>query len=172
MSRTLLILSLALPVLSACASGGGLRPRYDTAQGESNVEQVILQTPEGLRLTAQYSWRGRGAPDPAQHALLSFDADARRGAESRWRTENRLEVLVDGEQRARYVGRYSGDDEGRRRRENVTYQIPITDLSVIANARRVEGRIGTRDFVLERPHLDRLRAFVEYVRGADSSGGE
>lgn len=164
MRRTLLILSLALPLLSACASGGGMRPRYDAAEGESNLEQVILQTPEGMRLTARYSWRGRGEPAPAQNALLSFDVSPRGSADSQWRTNNQLQVLVDGEQRARYNGRYTSGGE-RRRHENVTYQIPITDLSVIANAGRVEGRIGTREFVLERAQLERLRAFVDYVRG-------
>src|SRR5688572_7909946 len=56
MRRTLLILTLSLPLLSACASGGGMRPRYDAAEGESKVEQVILQTPQGVRMTARYSW--------------------------------------------------------------------------------------------------------------------
>lgn len=163
MRRTLLILALSLPLLSACASGGGLRPRYDAAEGESNVEQVILQTPEGMRMTARYSWEGRGAPAPAQNALLSFDAP-RGGADSQWRTNNQLQVTVDG-QRARYNGRYSSDGEGGRRHENVLYQIPISDLSVIADASRVEGRIGTREFVLQRAELARLRAFVNYVRG-------
>jgi hypothetical protein len=166
MRRTLLILALSLPLLSACASGGGgMRPRYDASEGESNVEQVILQTPEGVRMTARYSWQGRGAPAPAQNALLSFDAP-RGGTDSQWRTNNQLQVTVDG-QRARYNGRYS-TAQGERGSENVLYQIPITDLSVIADATRVEGRIGRREFVLERAELARLRAFVAYVRG----GGE
>lgn len=163
MRRTLLMLALSLPLLSACASGGGMRPRYDAAQGESSVEQVILQTPEGMRLTARYSWEGRGAPAPAQNALLSFHAP-RGGTDSQWRTNNQLQVMVDG-QRARYNGRYSSGDEGGRGHENVLYQIPITDLSVIADATRVEGRIGRREFVLERPQLERLRQFIDYVRG-------
>lgn len=162
MRRTLLILTLSLPLLTACASaGGGMRPRYDAAAGESNVEQVILQTPQGVRMTARYSWEGRGAPAPAQNALLSFDAP-RGGTDTQWRTNNQLQVTLDG-QRARYNGRYSGG--GERGAENVLYQIPITDLAVIADAARVEGRIGTREFVLAGAELARLRAFVDYVRG-------
>lgn len=163
MRRTVLIAALALPLLSACASGGGMRPQYDAAEGESSVEQVILQTPEGMRMTARYSWEGRGTPAPAQNAQLSFDAP-RGGTDSQWRTNNQLQVSVDG-QRARYNGRYSSGDEGARGQENVLYQIPITDLAVIADAGRVEGRIGRREFVLERAQLERLRQFVEYVRG-------
>jgi hypothetical protein len=80
--------TLALPLLSACASGGGMRPRYDPEEGESNVEQLILQTPQGMRMTARYSWEGRGAPAPAQSALLSFDAP--RGG-----TDNRVAIWSD-----------------------------------------------------------------------------
>jgi hypothetical protein len=163
MRRTLLMLAVTLPLVSACASGG-MRPQYDAEAGESRVEQVILQTPEGVRVSARYEWRGRGTPAPAQNALLSFDAYPRGSAEGQWRSNNQLQVSVDG-QRARYNGRYSSGDEGGRRHENMLYQIPITDLSVLANATRVEGRIGTREFVLQRGELARLRAFVDYVSG-------
>ncbi|HEX2210538.1 MAG TPA: hypothetical protein VHG93_22855 [Longimicrobium sp.] len=169
MRSTLLTLALALPLLSACASGGGMRPRYDAAAGQTNLERVILETPGGaadarpLRLTARYSWRGQGAPSPAPHAYLSFDAWPREGWP--WRSENQLQVTVDG-QRARYNGRYDSETEGARH-ENVLYQIPIGDLDVMANATRVEGRIGARNFVLQGEALARLRAFVEYIQGGE-----
>ena len=169
MRRTLLTAALALPLLSACASGG-VKPRYDPAAGQSNLDQVILQTPGGtsdqgpVRMTARYSWRGRGTPDPAPHAYLSFDAFPRAEAGWPWRSENRLQVVVDG-QRATYNGRYDSETLPAGRHENVTYQIPIGDLAVLADATRVEGRIGPRSFTLQGESLAKLRAFVTYIRG-------
>lgn len=168
MRRTLLIVALALPLLSACASGGGMRPRYDPAAGQTNLEETILQTAGAstdaapMRLVARYSWRGEGAPSPAPHAYINVDAYP--GAGWQWRENNQLQVTVDG-QRARYNGRYSNDTEGGRRHESVTYQIPITDLQVMANATRVEGRIGSREFTMGRGELEKLRAFVTYISG-------
>ena len=71
--------------------------------------------------------------------------------------------MVDG-QRARYNGRYDSGTEGGRH-ENVLYQIPIGDLGVMASATRVEGRIGSREFTMDRDELERLRAFVTYISG-------
>ena len=169
MRRTLLTAALALPFLSACASGGGggMRPRYDAAAGQTTLERVIMEAPSGgadarpLRLTARYSWRGQGTPSPAPHAYLSFEAWPREGWP--WRGENQLQVTVDG-QRARYNGRYDSETEGARH-ENVLYQIPIGDLGVMASATRVEGRIGSREFTMDRDELERLRAFVTYISG-------
>lgn len=141
-----------------------MRPRYDPAAGQSNLEQLILQTSDAapMRVTARYSWRGQGTPDPAPHAYLSFDAWPQAGWP--WRSENQLQVIVEG-QRARYNGRYDSDTQGDRRHENVTYQIPIGDLAVMADAGRIEGRIGARSFVFEGADLARLREFVTYIRG-------
>lgn len=171
MRRTLLTLAVALPLLSACASsGGGMRPRYDPAAGQTNLEQLILQTSGGssdaspMRMTARYSWRGQGTPAPAPHAYLSFDAWPQADAGWPWRSDNRLQVTVDG-QRARYNGRYDSETQESRRHENVVYQIPIGDLAVMAEAARVEGRIGPRSFTLEGAELARLREFVTYIRG-------
>jgi hypothetical protein len=168
MRSTLLTIVIALPLLSACASGGGgMRPRYDAAAGQTNLERVILEAPGGaadarpLRLTARYSWRGQGAPSPAPHAYLSLDAWPREGWP--WRTQNQLQVTVDG-QRARYNGRYDSGTEGGRH-ENVLYQIPITDLQVMANATRIEGRVGSREFTMDRDELERLGEFVTYISG-------
>jgi hypothetical protein len=171
MRRTLLTLALALPLVTACASGGGggMRPRYDSAAGQTNLEQLILQTSGGgsdaapMRVTARYSWRGQGTPAPAPHAYLSFDAWPQ-GTAWPWRSDNQLQVTVDG-QRARYNGRYDSETQEGRRHENVTYQIPIGDLAVIAEAGRIEGRIGPRSFTLEAADLARLREFVTYIRG-------
>ena len=49
--------------------------------------------------------------------------------------------------------------------ENVTYQIPITDLQVMAEATRIEGRVGAREFTMDRDELQRLREFVTYISG-------
>lgn len=172
MRRTLLTLALALPLVSACASGGGgMRPRYDAEAGTSSVSRQILDTSSGdvpLRLTATYSWRGRGAPAPAQAAILEFTASPRTNAGRRWQSNNQLRVVVDGEQRATYNGRY--DSRSDSPSEQMVYQIPITDLSVLADADRVEGRIGQREFVLGTEELARLRAFVAYVRGGGGGG--
>jgi hypothetical protein len=168
MRRTLLILALALPLASACASGGGMRPQFDRAAGTSTVSRQILDSPSGqlpMRFTASYSWRGRGTPAPAQAAYLNFTTWPRTDAGWQWRSGNQLRVLVDGEQRATYNGRYDNEVLENSLYEHMVYQIPITDLSVLANADRVEGRIGQREFVLERAELARLREFVEYVRG-------
>ncbi len=141
-----------------------MRPRYDPSAGQSNLEQLILQTSDAtpMRVTARYSWRGQGTPDPAPHAYLSFDAWPQSGWP--WRSENQLQVTVEG-QRARYNGRYDSDTQGGRRHENVTYQIPIGDLAVMADADRIEGRIGPRSFTFEGADLARLREFVTYIRG-------
>jgi hypothetical protein len=145
-----------------------MRPRYDPAAGQTNLEQLILQTAAGgsdtapIRVTARYSWRGQGTPDPAPHAYLTFDAWPQSGWA--WRSENQLQVTVEG-QRARYNGRYDSDTQGDRRHETVTYQIPIGDLAVMADAGRIEGRIGPRSFVFEGADLARLREFVTYIRG-------
>lgn len=172
MRRTLLTLALALPLVSACASaggGGGMKPRYDPAAGQTNLEQLILQTSGGgadaapMRVTARYSWRGQDTPAPAPHAYLSFDAWPQ-GSASPWRTDNQLQVMVGG-QRARYNGRYDNDTQDGRRHESMVYQIPIGDLAVIADAERIEGRIGPRSFVFEGADLARLREFVTYIRG-------
>ena len=171
MRRTLLTLALALPLVSACASGGGggMRPRYDPAAGQTNLEQLILQTPGGgsdaapMRVTARYSWRGQGTPAPAPHAYLSFDAWPQGNAWP-WRSENQLQVTVEG-QRARYNGRYDSETQDGRRHENMVYQIPIGDLAVMAESGRIEGRIGPRSFVFEGADLARLREFVTYIRG-------
>jgi hypothetical protein len=169
MRRTLLTLALALPLVSACASGGGgMRPRYDPEAGQTNLEQLILQTAGGssdaapMRVIARYSWRGQGTPAPAPHAYLSFDAWPQAGWP--WRNDNQLQVTVEG-QRARYNGRYDSETLDGRRHENVIYQIPIGDLAVMAEAERIEGRIGPRNFTLEAGDLARLRDFVTYIRG-------
>jgi len=171
MRRTLLTLALALPLLSACASGG-LKPRYDRVAGTTGLTQQILDTSGGLssgrfpmRITAYYGWRGQGAPAPAQAAFLNFTAWPRTAAGWQWLNNNRLQVLVDGEQRATYNGRYDSEIQQNNLYEHVVYQIPTTDLEVMANATRVEGRVGTRDFVLEGEELTRLREFVTYIRG-------
>ena len=168
MRRTLLILGLALPLVSACASGGGMRPQYDRAAGTSTVSRDILDASPGgvpMRVTASYSWRGQGTPAPAQAAYLNFIARPRTDAGLQWRSNNQLRVLVDGEQRATYNGRYDGEARENGLYEHMVYHIPITDLSVLASASRVEGRIGQREFVLQGEELARLREFVEYVRG-------
>jgi hypothetical protein len=170
MRRTLLTLALALPLASACASGGGMRPRYDPAAGQTNLERLVLRTSAAtsdasqMQVSARYSWRGRGAPAPAPHAYLSFEAWPQASAGWPWRSENQLQVTVDG-QRARYNGRYTSETREDRRYENVTYQIPIGDLAVMAEATRVEGRIGARAFTFEGADLARLREFVAYIRG-------
>lgn len=167
MRRTLLTVAFALPLVSACASGG-MRPQYDRQAGTTSVSRQILDAPSGqvpLRLTASYSWRGQGTPSPAQAAYLNFTAWPRTDAGWQWDDNNQLRVLVDGEQRATYNGRYDKEVQERGLYEHVVYQIPITDLAVLANASRVEGRIGRREFVLSRDELVRLREFVEYVRG-------
>ena len=69
------------------------------------------------------------------------------------------------DKRATYNGRYDSDIQQNNLYEHVVYQIPITDLAVMANATRVEGRVGGRDFVLEGEELTRLREFVTYIRG-------
>lgn len=174
MRRTLLIAVLALPLVSACASGG-MKPRYDRVAGQTNLEQVILNSSGGLtsgrfplRVTARYSWRGQGTPAAAPYAWLSFSAWPRLDAGWQWLNNHQLQVLVDGEQRAAYNGRYSSDIQKDGLYENVVYQIPIGDLSVMANATRIEGRIGARDFVLEGDDLVKLREFVTYIQGGSA----
>lgn len=145
-----------------------MRPQYDRAAGNSTVSRDILDASSGrvpMRVTASYSWRGQGAPAPAQAAYLNFMAWPRTDAGWQWRSNNQLRVLVDGEQRATYNGRYDGEVQENGLYEHMVYQIPITDLSVLASAGRVEGRIGQREFVLQGEELARLREFVEYVRG-------
>jgi hypothetical protein len=147
-----------------------MRPRYDPAAGRTNLEQLILETPAGssdaspMRVTARYSWRGQGTPEPAPHAYLSFDAWPRGDAGWPWRNDNQLQVTVEG-QRARYNGRYDSENQENRRHENVVYQIPIGDLAVMAGATRIEGRIGAREFTFEGADLARLREFVTYISG-------
>ena len=146
-----------------------MRPRYDPAAGQTNLEQLILQTAGGtsdaspMRVTARYSWRGQDAPASAPHAYLSFDAWPQGNAWP-WRSDNQLQVTVEG-QRARYNGRYDSETRENRRHESVVYQIPITDLQVMSNATRIEGRIGPRSFVFEGADLARLREFVTYISG-------
>lgn len=172
MRSTVLAAAIALPLLAACASGGGMRPRYDPSAGQTNLEETILQTPGAstdaapMRLVARYSWRGQGAPSPAPHAYISVDAYPGGDAGWQWRENNQLQVTVDG-QRARYNGRYSNETEAGRRHETVTYQIPIGDLAVMAEAARVEGRVGSRQFAMGANELARLRAFVNYIRGGE-----
>jgi hypothetical protein len=175
MRRTLLTAALTLPLLSACASGG-MKPRYDRVSGQTSLSQTILKTSGGLTggrfpmtVNARYSWRGQGAPAPAPYAYLSFNGWPRMDAGWQWLNNNQLQLLVDGEQRATYNGRYSGDIQKDGLYENVTYQIPITDLDVMANATRIEGRIGAREFTLEGEDLVRLREFVTYIRGGTGS---
>ena len=149
-----------------------MKPRYDRVAGQTNLQQTILKTSGGLTsgrfamtVNARYSWRGQGAPAPAQFAYLSFNGWPRLDAGWQWLNNNQLQVLVDGEQRATYNGRYSGDIQKSGLYENVTYQIPIGDLAVMASATRVEGRIGQREFTLEGDELAKLRQFVDYIRG-------
>jgi hypothetical protein len=166
MRRAFLTLALALPLLSACASGGGLRPRYDAAAGTTGVSQPIFETASEqfrMRMTADYNWRGQGAPTPAQAGYLNFTAWPRTAAGRQWQSNNQLRVVVDG-QRATYNGRYDSQS-GEGAYENMLYQIPITDLTVMSEATRIEGRIGTREFVLGPQELARLREFVAYVAG-------
>ncbi len=171
MRRTILTLALALPLVSACASGG-MQPRFDRVSGQTNLQQTILKTSGGLTggrfpmtVNARYSWRGQGAPAPAQFAYLSFSTWPRTDAGWQWRSDNQLRVVVDGEQRATYNGRYSGDTQKDGLYENVTYQIPIGDLVVMSAATRVEGRIGAREFTFDGADLAKLREFVTYIRG-------
>ncbi|HEX6371274.1 MAG TPA: hypothetical protein VF006_20315 [Longimicrobium sp.] len=171
MRRTLLTAALALPILSACASGG-MKPRYDRVAGQTNLSQVILESNTGIMesgtdmiVTARYSWRGQGTPSPAPYAWLSFTLRPSLTAGWQWLNNNQLQMLVDGEQRATYNGRYTGDVQSSSLYENVTYQIPITDLQVMANATRIEGRVGSREFTMDRGELTKLREFVTYISG-------
>lgn len=171
MLRTLLTAAIALPLLSACASGG-LKPRYDRVSGETLLSHTILESGTGMMdlgtemvVNARYSWRGQGTPAPAPYAWLSFNLRPSLAAGWQWLNNNQLQVLVDGEQRATYNGRYTSDIQRTNLYENVTYQIPITDLQVMADATRIEGRIGSREFTMDRDELERLREFVTYITG-------
>ncbi|HEX5870817.1 MAG TPA: hypothetical protein VFY65_10395 [Longimicrobium sp.] len=171
MRRTLLTAALAIPLLSACASGG-LKPRYDRVAGQTNLSQVVLESNTGMMetgtemvVTARYSWRGQGTPSPAPYAWLSFSLRPSLAAGWQWLNNNQLQLLVDGEQRATYNGRYTSDIQTSSLYENVTYQIPITDLQVMANATRIEGRVGGREVTMDADELTRQREFVTYISG-------
>jgi hypothetical protein len=171
MRRTLLTAALAIPLLSACASGG-MKPRYDRVAGQTNLQHRILESNTGMLdvgtqmiVNARYSWRGQGTPSPAPYAWLSFSLTPSLSAGWQWLNNNQLQLLVDGEQRATYNGRYSSDIRTSDLWENVTYQIPITDLQVMANATRIEGRVGSREFTMGRDELARLKEFVTYISG-------
>ncbi|MCI0663785.1 MAG: hypothetical protein L0220_22215 [Acidobacteria bacterium] len=119
----------------------------------------------GLEISAMFSSKGQKITKPETIALKIISvSNAFKHVDERAR---KLIVLVDGQQfdlgamqmenmgRGASFSRYSGDLV-----EEMSVSVSQEDFAKIANAKKVEMQLGSKDFSLKDKHLDALRELL------------
>lgn len=113
-----------------------------------------------LRLTLSHSHNGRANPQPpgiSEHAYLSFSSESILGLSR----PPKLILLIDNERhliQTEWPERPNGHDAKR-----VTAPLTYGMLTEIAEAKKIEGRLGIVEFHLVTWHQDEIRRFIVAV---------
>jgi hypothetical protein len=170
----LLVLILAALPMGAVAQSRPARPpsgvsaEYDRIRDQTLVRSELFGSQGSVQLEGEVftilSGEGGGAaPD---RAVLRFTLKPFMSAG--WQlldAPKEVFLLLSDGQRVALPGEYSSSIDNPRLVEVLDVVIDLESLRNLAMRDRVEGRVGSKEFRLERRNLERLRAFVAFVTG-------
>jgi hypothetical protein len=138
--------------------------RYDRFEDRSLVKltpiNLAISATEGLAIGAAFGYQG-STPLQTESAVLYFQSLA---ANLKYRNNQTLILLVDGERLARTADRYKeGIYEGMAA-EDLYFDIDDKTLMRIASAKKVEGRLGQKEFELPKGVLEGLKELARRMK--------
>jgi hypothetical protein len=180
MRRILMALALCALPLSAVAqrpprTPGGVHAEYDRFKRQTFVYSDIVESSGSkfavrltypLRVRAFTAFNGVTIQPAPQSVYIRVGILP--SLQEGWQILNGDRtvylVLPDG-RTASYTGEYSNSIETSNLYEAVIFPIAVDDLMQLAQANKVEGRLGNREFKMEDDEIKKLRNFLEYVTG-------
>jgi hypothetical protein len=167
LKRTVLLTTLTLTAAILCAAQER-KPeivaeyhRFDDVTVVRLRPMIITKLPtDELTLGASFENRGN-LVRPSDEASIHFVSISK---EWRYTTDRSLILLIDGEQLPLHTTDYSRLVDQGSAFESMSVELSHKTLARIANAKKVEGRLGQRKFELSKGMLEGLKELARRMK--------